>query len=93
MSIQYKTLSQIAITSTDLARWAQSRETSEIVALAIHAISDRNRTAEAIWGDPTPAEWDHVLMATENYIENGVYDPEELYCWGEESFSLEKNND
>jgi hypothetical protein len=38
----------------------------EAVAQAIHAISDSTRSPEAIWGSPTPAEWDHVKMAREH---------------------------
>jgi hypothetical protein len=64
--------------------WATSRETHEAVATAIHAIADSKRSPEAIWEDPTPAEWDHVKMAVQEYIANGDFEPETdgRYPWG-----------
>ena len=42
---------------------------------------------EAIWEAPTAAEWDHVAMAVENYVDNGVFsaEPDGRYAWGQES--------
>jgi len=95
MSIQYKTINQIdSLESLDhLNQWADSRNTSKAVALAIHAIASPTRDADDIWQGPTSAEWDHVLMAVENYVDNGLYDAEHVYnrgvyYWGEESFAL-----
>lgn len=72
-------------TPTVAASWANSRETDMAVATAIHAIADSSRSADAIWEAPTPAEWDHVQMAVEEYVRNGDfgYDPAG-YCWGQE---------
>lgn len=72
------------------AEWVNSRETHIAVATAIHAIADDKRTAEAIWEDPTPAEWDHVTMAVQNYIDNGVFPTEDdgRYNWGQEAITL-----
>jgi len=92
MELQYKSINQLAITRDDLAQWAASRETSEVVAHAIHAIAGKNRAPESIWAAPTPAEWDHVQMAVENYIDNGLYESQDVYYWGEESFSIDSQD-
>ena len=65
------------------SEWANSRETAMPVAVAIHAISDSKRSADAIWDAPTPTEWDHVTMAVEEYVTHGdfKYDPYG-YSWG-----------
>lgn len=72
------------------AEWADSRETHKAVAMAIHAIAGGSRTPEAIWANPTPAEWDHVTMAVENYINAGVFPAEDdgRYNWGQEVITL-----
>lgn len=72
------------------AEWADSRETHMAVATAIHAIASGNRTAESIWADPTPAEWDHVTMAVQNYVESGVFPAEDdgRYNWGQEAVTF-----
>ncbi len=65
------------------AEWADSRETHPAVAMAIHAISDSSRSPEAIWEAPTPAEWDHVCMAVEEYVKRGLFPAEDdgrYYC-------------
>lgn len=46
---QYKTLQQLDLSRDDLCAWADSRNTDEVVALAIHAIADPSRSPEAIW--------------------------------------------
>jgi hypothetical protein len=67
-------------------QWAESRETHPAVAMAIHAIADDTRSPEEIWEDPTVAEWDHVTMAVENYLAEGLFSPSSdgRYHWGEE---------
>ena len=69
------------------AQWANERETHIAVATAIHAIADNRRTPEVIWDNPTNAEWDHVAMAVENYVDNGVFsaEPDGRYPWGQDS--------
>ena len=69
------------------AQWANERETHIAVATAIHAIAGGKRTPELIWENPTPAEWDHVAMAIENYVDNDVFsaEPDGRYAWGQES--------
>lgn len=71
--------------------WADSRETHMAVATAIHAIAGGSRTPELIWEDPTPAEWDHVCMAVENYVGTGVFPQEDdgRYPWGCETVVLD----
>jgi hypothetical protein len=83
MTIQYKQ-------PTVAAEWANSRETHDAVAMAIHAIADHKRSPEAIWEEPTPAEWDHVCMAVEQYLDAGLFprDPEDRYMWGEETLRI-----
>lgn len=70
--------------------WASSRETHMAVAVAIHAISDKSRSAQAIWEAPTPAEWDHITMAVQEYVEAGDFQPEPdgRYSWGMETIKL-----
>lgn len=72
------------------ADWAASRETHMAVATALHAIADDKRSAEMIWEDPTPAEWDHVTMAVENYVSAGVFPAEDdgRYAWGQEAVTV-----
>jgi hypothetical protein len=71
-------------------QWADSRETHIAVATAIHAIADSKRSPEDIWDDPTPAEWDHVKMAVEEYITHGDFPAEDdgRYPWGLETIKL-----
>jgi len=77
-------------TPTVAAEWARTRETDMAVATAIHAIASSNRTAEAIWEAPSAAEWDHVVMAVENYVANGVFEYDASgYCWGQEIVRIE----
>lgn len=73
-------------------RWADTRETHPAVAMAIHAIADSKRSPEAIWDDPTPAEWDHVTMAVEEYITRGDFpaEPDGRYPWGVEAVTLSR---
>jgi hypothetical protein len=70
--------------------WADSRNTSFSVAIAIHAISDEGRSPEAIWEAPTPAEWDHVAMAVEEYVSHGYFaaEPAGEYAWGIETITV-----
>lgn len=77
-------------TPTVASEWAKSRMTDMAVAVAIHAIASSDRSPEDIWEAPTTAEWDHVVMAVENYVANGVfaYDPAG-YCWGMETVRIE----
>ena len=72
------------------AHWYLSRETHPAVAAAIHAISDSNRSPETIWDAPTAAEWDHVAMAVENYVNAGLFPAEAdgAYPWGAETIRL-----
>lgn len=73
------------------SHWADSRETHIAVATAIHAISSHGRTAELIWAEPTPAEWDAVTQAVENYVASGDFaaEPSGRYAWGCEAITLE----
>lgn len=71
-------------------RWAETRKTSYAVAQAIHAISDRKRSPEAIWENPTQAECDHVAMALNEYIRCDLIEPasDGRYEWGNETIDL-----
>lgn len=73
-----------------LGLWSTSRNTHIAVASAIHAIADDRRSAEAIWDSPTQAEWDHVRMAVNEYIEHGDFpaEPDNRYFWGNEIVTL-----
>ena len=67
------------------ARWSDVRETDHAVAVAIHAIAGADRTPEAIWEDPTPAEWDHVEQAVQEYVTHGDFAADDNgYQWGQE---------
>jgi hypothetical protein len=65
-------------------QWANSRETNMAVATAIHAIADDKRSPEAIWEDPTTAEFDHITMAVEQYVTAGIFPAKDngRYPWG-----------
>ena len=78
---------QIGATPVVPTNWAEIRKTHPAVALAIHAIADDTRSAELIWDDPTPDEWDNVTMAVEGYLNQGdfAYETNGLYPWGQES--------
>jgi hypothetical protein len=77
-------------TPTVAAEWANSRETDIAVAVAIHAIADSKRSPEAIWEAPTPAEWDHVAMAVEEYVREGDFEYDASgYCWGQETIRID----
>jgi hypothetical protein len=79
MTTQYRT-------PTVAVDWASSRQTDLAVAVAIHAIASTDRTPEAIWEAPTNAEWDHVVVAVQNYVDNGVFEADPAgYCWGQET--------
>ena len=71
-------------------QWADERNTHPAVATAIHAIAGGTRTPEAIWEDPTPAEWDHVAMAVENYVAEGEFpaEPDGRYVWGDDAIVI-----
>ena len=75
-------------TPTVSQEWASSRNTDMAVARAIHAIADDKRSPEAIWEAPTPAEWDHVRMAVEEYVAHGDFGFEHRYSWGDEHISI-----
>jgi len=64
--------------------WSDSRETHPAVAMAIHAISDKYRSPESIWEAPTPAEWEAVTMAVDEYLTHEDFDrdPKDRYAWG-----------
>lgn len=70
--------------------WGSSRETHPAVVMAIHALADSKRTAEAIWEDPTSAEWDHVTIAVQEYVTVGDFPTESdgRYSWGMEFIRL-----
>ena len=85
---QYKSINRLDISAEGLEVWASARETDAVVAHAIHAIADKNRDAAEIWECPTSAEFDHVRMAIENYVDAGDYEPQPSYRWGEESISI-----
>jgi hypothetical protein len=76
--------------SDNLRLWANARETHIAVANAIFAIADSSRTAESIWENPTSAEWDHVVMAVEQYLANDLVktSPDGRYEWGLEAIEL-----
>lgn len=86
---QYQTLQQLDLSRDDLRAWADSRETDEVVALAIHAIADPSRSPEAIWEAPTPQEWEQVTMAVEDYTDCGLYESQDVYHWGEETLRID----
>lgn len=70
--------------------WAESRNTHPAVAMAIHAMIGPGRTPQQIWEAPTHAEYDHVAMAVENYVNAGVFPAEDdgRYPWGVETIVI-----
>lgn len=67
--------------------WADVRHTDLVVAVAIHAIADSDRSAADIWDAPTRAEIEHVAMAVQEYIANGDFPSQEKYYWGDAPLS------
>lgn len=65
------------------AQWSDSRNTCPAVAMAIHAIADSSRTADDIWEEPTIAEFDHVIMAVEHYVDRGIFNATNQFWWGD----------
>lgn len=88
MNLNYKTIDNLDLSYDELTDWCSPKETSAVVGLAIHAISDKSRSPDEIWASPTEAEYDHVLMAVENYINAGFFEPAPEYYWGMEKFSI-----
>ncbi len=70
--------------------WANSRETHMAVATAIHAIAGSSRSAEDIWGEPSAAEFDHVVMAVAEYLRHGDFPAEDdgRYPWGQATIRI-----
>jgi len=70
--------------------WIDSSCTHPAVAMAIHAIADSKRSANAIWESPTPAEDDHVHMAVQEYLSHGDFEPtdDSRYRWGIDSITV-----
>lgn len=91
MNRNYPRPDRLDIGLSDLAQWANSHETDQVVAAAIHAIADSSRSAEQIWADPTRAEWEHVEMAVYEYLDHGDFERsgDDCYCWGEEMITVE----
>lgn len=70
--------------------WAETRETSPVVAMAIFAIASGARPAEEIWESPDAAEWDAVTMIVEQATTNGDFEPSDdgRYQWGLETIKI-----
>jgi hypothetical protein len=87
--MNYPTPSSIG-TLNQFRAWGNPRETDEVVVAAIFAIADSNRSADAIWESPTPAEFDHVKMAVEEYVREGYFAEREdgCYHWGQEKVCI-----
>ena len=71
-------------------QWSYNRETHPAVAAAIHAIASKDRSPEAIWENPTSAEWECVREAVEEYIAEGLFPAVKggAYPWGAETIQL-----
>ncbi len=71
-------------------QWSYNRETHPAVAAAIHAIASKDRSPEAIWENPTSAEWECVREAVEEYITEGLFPAVKggAYPWGAETIQL-----
>lgn len=72
------------------SNWAESRETSAVVAMAIFAIASGSRTPEVIWAEPMNNEWDMVVSIVEQATGNGDFEADEdgEYQWGEETIRI-----
>ena len=81
---------ELPISIAEAAAWGDCRNTDSIIAMAIHAIADDKRSPDEIWVDATSAERDHVLMALENYIDNGIFPAahDGNYRWGSYTITL-----
>ena len=74
----------------DIESWSDTRETSVPVAYAIHAISDKSRSPEEIWADPTPTECGHVMIAVTEYVRRHDFPANDdgRYFWGEDTITI-----
>jgi len=62
---------------------AAALKTHPAVIAAINAISSERRPAMTIWKSPTGSECDHIVMALEEYIYLGDFEPTQdgRYAW------------
>jgi hypothetical protein len=69
---------------------AAALRTHPAVIAAINAISSERRPAMVIWKSPTGAECDHIVMALEEYIHLGDFEPaaDGRYAWDADEIRL-----
>lgn len=74
-------------------RWGAMRQTAHGVAIAIHAIASKSRSAQAIWEAPTAKEVDQVKEAVVEYLRHGIitWSGAGSFRWGAHSFELNQS--
>jgi len=72
----------------EMEQWAADRETSELVALAIHAVEPND--PDGFWEDPGVNGIDVVKKQMIKILDSTpeLSDPDNEYCWGIEIVSL-----
>lgn len=73
--------------NTDINAWADSRNTSTEIALAIHGHSTLPAETQAIWADPSDEERENIVTAAWQAVYDDDSGETELH-WGEEVFQL-----
>jgi hypothetical protein len=69
---------------------AAALKTHPAVIAAINAISSERRPGMTIWKSPTGGECDHIVMALEEYIYLGDFEPaqDNCYAWDSDEIRL-----
>lgn len=82
----------IRLTNSELSKWADDRDTSTIVAHAIHMISVDEKKADTLWQEATDAELNAVKNAMRYLLKLDIhgYEEDDYYQWGIESITLEQ---
>jgi hypothetical protein len=69
---------------------AKALNTHPAVIAAINAVASERRPAMVIWKSPTGTECDHIVMALEDYIYFGDFEPaaDGVYAWDADEIRL-----
>ncbi len=63
--------------------WSVNRQTHPAISQAIFALSNNERTPEAIWETPTPEEWRRISELVVEYVIDGDFAVDNgKFAWG-----------
>jgi len=69
--------------------WGDAKGTAGIVAMALHAIATKARSANAMHNEPTSSEYNHVRYMMAVYIEAGLYEWAPSWLWAGKPVSVD----